>query len=256
VIRSSGTLDIACLDLESSFAAAKLELHMQPKRDRLAGFLYFLVVVTGIFSLAYVPSKVSLAASPAELLANLEGAEFLFRLGIASFALEQIVFLMLPLVLYRYFRNLNVVAATLMVLFAWIGVPLAFVALGHRLDLLAFLNEPAWTAMGDPSLRHAAVASAVSEYRNAMAMTTLFWGLWLAPFGYLVFVSGRLPRLLGVLLIAGCVGYLVDVFGSVVFPAYPESWLAPYALLPAAAGEIGTCLWLLVWGYQRPSAGQ
>ncbi|MEZ5454772.1 MAG: DUF4386 domain-containing protein [Lysobacteraceae bacterium] len=226
---------------------------MSQKRDRLAGLLYLVVVLTGIFSLAYVPSKVSLAASPDVLLTNLANSESLFRLGIASFALEQIAFLLLPLVLYGYFRDVNAMAATLMVLFAWIGVPLAFVALAHRMDLLAVLDATSVDTLADTSLQHAAVSHAVSAYRNTMAMTTVFWGLWLAPFGYLVFVSGRLPRLLGVLLVAGCAGYLIDFFGSVVFPAYPESWLASRVLLPAAVGEIGTCLWLLIRGYPRPA---
>lgn len=226
---------------------------MSQKRDRLAGMLYLVVVLTGIFSLAYVPSKVSLATSPEVLLTNLAGWESLFRLGIASFAVEQIAFLLLPLVLYGYFRDVNAMAAKLMVLFAWMGVPLAFAALSHRMDLLTLLDESTSALPVDVSLYHAAVKRAVSDYRNTMAVTTLFWGLWLAPFGYLVLQSGRVPRLLGVLLVAGCAGYLIDFFGNVVFPAYVESALASYVLLPASVGEIGTCLWLLIRGYPRSS---
>jgi len=70
------------------------------------------------------------------------------------------------------------------------------------------------------------------------------------PFGYLVFKSDMLPKLLGVLLMLGCFGYLIEVFGRILVPAYPQSMLADYATSPAALGEIGTCLWLLIFGAQ------
>ena len=46
----------------------------------------------------------------------------------------------------------------------------------------------------------------------------LFWGLWLLPFGYLVFKSGFLPKVLGILLMMGCLSYLVHFFEGVLFP--------------------------------------
>ena len=46
------------------------------------------------------------------------------------------------------------------------------------------------------------------------------WGLWLFPFGVLVFESGFYPKLLGVLLIVGCFAYLAVSLTSIVLPAY------------------------------------
>ncbi len=94
----------------------------------------------------------------------------------------------------------------------------------------------------------------LDAYRNGLLVSEIFWGLWLLPFGYLVFKSGFLPRILGILLMMGCFGYLIDFFGSALFPGYAASILASYATLPASLGEIGTCLWLLIVGMHVPKS--
>ena len=89
-------------------------------------------------------------------------------------------------------------------------------------------------------------------YGNGLLVASLFWGLWLLPFGYLVVKSGYLPKLLGILLMLGCLGYMVNVFGELLVPRYSDTPVSSYARLPASVGEIGTCLWLLLIGARRP----
>jgi hypothetical protein len=79
----------------------------------------------------------------------------------------------------------------------------------------------------------------------------VFWGLWLLPFGYLVYKSGFLPKILGILLMAGCFGYLVNFLGGFLFPQYASIGIAKFVSLPATLGEIGTCLWLLIIGLKK-----
>ena len=53
--------------------------------------------------------------------------------------------------------------------------------------------------------------------------------------------------MLGLLLLLGGVGYVLQVFGGLL-PGFANSSLSNYATLPAALGEIGSCLWLLLFG--------
>ena len=99
----------------------------------------------------------------------------------------------------------------------------------------------------------AMAAQALDAYGNGLVATRLFWGLWLLPFGWLVLKSARMPRLLGILLMLGCLGYLVDVFGALLAPGYADSMIAKYVMLPASIGEIGACLWLLLFGVRMPA---
>ena len=225
------------------------------KVGRLAGLLYLIVVVTGIFSLAYVPSHINVANDPAATANNIVMHESLFRLGIASFMVGQVAFLLLPLVLFRLFRSTNHTAAVLMLALAVASVPIALVSAGHRLDALALLTDAGFGRAFAPDQLQAMAKLSLEAYGNGLLVTRLFWGLWLLPFGYLVLKCGFLPKLLGILLMAGCLGYMVNVFGELLVPHYSDTSISNYAGLPAAVGEIGTCLWLLLVGARRPKTG-
>lgn len=83
-------------------------------------------------------------------------------------------------------------------------------------------------------------------------MTQVFFGLWLLPMGYLVYRSGMIPRVIGILLAVGCFGYLVDTFAR--FTASDlDAALSPYVVVtPAAVAEVSMMLWLLIKGVKVP----
>ena len=208
------------------------------RRDgRIAGALYLVVVATGMFCLAWVPSQ--LGTGVADAAAHIG----LFRAGIAAFMAMQVAFLLLPLALYRVLGDVDRRAATLMVALAAASVPIGLIALSHRMEALSLLDSAAQaTAAVD-----AAFAASLQRYGHGLRIASLFWGLWLLPFGWLVLRSARIPRVLGVLLMLGGIGYVVKVFGGLM-PGFADSAFARYATLPAALGEIGSCLWLLAFG--------
>ena len=45
----------------------------------------------------------------------------------------------------------------------------------------------------------------------------------------------------------GCFGYLINFTGNTLFVDYASFGIGKYAQLPATLGEIGTCLWLLIF---------
>ena len=209
------------------------------RRDgRIAGALYLVVVATGMFCLAWVPSQ--LGTGVADAAAHIG----LFRAGIAAFMAMQVAFLLLPLALYRVLGDVDRRAATLMVALAAASVPIGLIALSHRMEALSLLDS---TAAHATAAVDAAFAASLQRYGHGLRIASLFWGLWLLPFGWLVLRSARIPRVLGVLLMLGSIGYVVKVFGGLM-PGFADSAFARYATLPAALGEIGSCLWLLAFG--------
>jgi hypothetical protein len=62
-----------------------------------------------------------------------------------------------------------------------------------------------------------------------------------------------LPRVFGVLLMLGCVGYLIEEVGGLLYPGFGSTLLAQFVNLPAAAGEIGLGFWLLLRGVRQPT---
>jgi hypothetical protein len=72
-------------------------------------------------------------------------------------------------------------------------------------------------------------------------------GLWLVPFGILVWKSGFVPKVIGVLLIVGCVGYLAQCLTVFLWPR-STGIVFNYTLPLVAPGEISMVAWLLVRG--------
>lgn len=217
----------------------------QVRIARWAGALYLVVVVTGFFSQGYVPGRVAAPGNPEAWLGNIVTHEALFRAGIAAFMVEHAPFLLLPLLLFRLLGAVHRGAAVAMVTLVLAGVPMALIAVAHRLDALLLLTGPRFLPV---ETAHAMAWLAMKSYANDILVASVFWGLWLFPLGWLVLRSGMLPRILGVLLMLGGAGYLVDVFGQLLLPGYADTAFSNYVNLPAALGEVGTCLWLLLVG--------
>ena len=66
---------------------------------RIAGVLYLIVVLAGIFSLGYVPSQLHVTGDAAATVGNIVAHESLFRLGIVAGMICYVAFLLLPLVI-------------------------------------------------------------------------------------------------------------------------------------------------------------
>ncbi|HEY0586041.1 MAG TPA: DUF4386 domain-containing protein [Pseudoduganella sp.] len=219
---------------------------------RTAGLLYLIVVVAGIFALMYVPAQLKIGNDPAAALARISAQEGLFRAGIAASLVCYLAFLLLPLALYKLLRPYGGSAAAVMVALAVASVPLSFANVGHRLEVLNLISGADYLrGMALDALAQQAMLS-LKAYSKGMILNQVFWSLWLAPFGYLVYKSGILPKLLGILLMIGSAGYAVEAFGHILladFAALPGAGLLS---IPASLGEIGTCLWLCIIGAREP----
>jgi len=85
-------------------------------------------------------------------------------------------------------------------------------------------------------------------YQFGNLVAAIFFGLWLLPLGLLVFKSGFLPRLLGVLLMAGSPGYLVLFVQAFFLPGSERTpWTNPF-LAVTHLSELALMLWLLIRG--------
>jgi hypothetical protein len=220
------------------------------KVARIAGLLYLVEVVTGIFSLMYVPSRIKVRGDAVATVQHLMANEFLFRLDVIVGSMSDVVALVLPLVLYKLLSPVSKHAAVLMVAFGVVFIPIDLVATANQLDILSLLS--------DGSAQHHALSSAqlvgqvmalFDASYNKTLISELFWGLWLLPFGYLVVKSGFLPKVLGFFLMLGSLSYLVPFIVEVLCPA----WSVPgIVALPSAVGEIGIALWLAFVGVRSP----
>ena len=221
------------------------------KTARIAGLLYLTVVLTGIFHLMYVPSRLIVWDNASVTFNNILESETLFRLGIVVGIVCYTAFLILPFVLYKLLLQVHKTFAIGMVILAVISVPISLINLLNKVNVLSLIGKAQYLQVIGTDELQAQVLLYLDFYNNGMKIASLFWGLWLLPFGYLVFKSGFLPKLLGFFLMAGCFGYLTNFVGGFLIPNYGDLGISRMISLPASIGEIGICLWLLIIGVRH-----
>jgi Domain of unknown function (DUF4386) len=216
------------------------------KTARIAGTLYLVNGLTGFFGIVYVPSRLVVSGNMAATAQNILASERLFRLGIASELICAVEFIFLLWVLYRLLGGVNRTHASLMLILGLAFVPLMCLNVLNEIAALALLRGGDFlSALGQPQ-REAMAMLFLDMHRYGYVIGWIF-GPWLFFFGLLVFKSGFLPRIIGVLLIAACFGYLADSLTPLLLPSY-ASLVGRIANIPLTLGEPAIILWLLIRG--------
>ncbi len=213
-----------------------------------------LEVVTGPFSLIYVPNALFVSGNAVATANNILAHEMLFRLGIVGDLLNGLIGLFVVLALYRLFKEVDQSLAALMVILGGLMVtPLFFINAVNWIAALLLVRGGGFLSVFQKPQQDALAMLFIHLHSQVNVVNEIFWGLWLFPFGVLVMKSRFLPRLLGLWLIVGGFAYLVLSFTGLLAPQYQER-VFQYSQ-PAIVGEIAIALWLLFIGARvRPAA--
>ena len=90
-------------------------------------------------------------------------------------------------------------------------------------------------------------------YKNGFMIAQIFYGAWLFPLGYLVFKSGFLPRILGIVLMVHCAFWLMTALQFFLFPGFVAITYVSWPL--GFIAEFGLTLWLADQGRQGAETG-
>ena len=217
------------------------------KNARVAGLLYVLFSAFGVVRLLYIPSTLIVDGNPTATTNNIAAHELLFRFGMVSYLLCAAGWIVVTLALYRLLNGVNRGLAVLMVILGGLmPVPIFFMNAVNDAAALLFARGDDFLNVFDKPQREALAMLFLRLHHQGDLANEVFWGLWLLPFGLLVYKSRFLPRFLGVWLMAGCFGYLALSITGLLFPAY-ESKVFTYAQ-PLITGELAIMLWLVIKG--------
>ena len=226
-------------------------MHPVKKAARIAGAIYASMVVTGPFSLIYVPSKLIVRDNAAATAENVLAHETMFRLSIMADLVGQVIFICLAIALYRLLSGVNKTWAGLMVAFVLVSAAVGFVNTLNDIAALTLFRGADFLTVFDKPQRDALGMLFIRLHSQGIFIDEMFWGLWLFPFGLLVFRSGFLPRLIGGWLMINCFGYVALSFIALLFPPYYETAFG--LAQPVLFGELAIMLWLLIKGAKVPS---
>lgn len=228
-------------------------------KARIAGVLYLIIIVGGIFAEMFVRERLVVHRDPAATAANILAHETLFRFGFAAHLIILLCALAVLSIFYQLLKRVNKNLALLMVFFNLLSIAIESVSLlGHYAPLILLKGTSHLGAL-NPEQLHALAYLPLRVQSVGYDLALVFFGFFCIWIGYLIFKSTFLPRILGVLMAIAGLCYLINSF--VHFLA-PQHSLFPYILLPCFIAELSLCLWLLVvgvneerWKEQASAAG-
>jgi hypothetical protein len=212
------------------------------KTARIAGILYLGMMPLAIFTL-WVRASVGVPGDAAATARNVRASEDWLRVAIVTWLASQTLFIFLLLALYKLVAPVNRAHASLMVVLGLAGVPIAFLNEIFQFAALVLVSGADYLEPFGAAQRDASVMLLLRLHDHGLYIAHVFWGLWLLPLGGLVFRSGFLPQILGVLLIVAGAGYLVDFLRYVLVPDV-ELTVTQFTFI----GELLLPLWLVVRG--------
>ena len=217
---------------------------------RTGGALYLILIVLGFFA-QFTLNKAVVSGNAAATATNIMSTESLWRFGIAAEFVALLCVITLAMIYFVLLRpvsrELNLLATFLRLIgiaveaVATLNLVAALFPLGNMASLKAFTAEQLY----------ALAALAIKLHAHGYSLALLFFGACFLVHGYLIFNSGFLPKVLGILIEIAGLCYLTNSFALLVAPGLSDR-IFQAIFLPAFIGELSLCLWLLLKGVNVP----
>jgi hypothetical protein len=213
---------------------------------RLGGLLYLVLIVLGFFG-QYVLGRVIVAGDAAATAANITSMESLWRFGIGAEIIALICVVALAAIYFLLLRPVSRELNLLATFVRLVGIAIEAVATLNLVGALLPLGKAASLKAFTQEQLYALTNLAIKSHAQGYALALLFFGACFLIHGRLIFQSGFLPKVLGILIQIAGVCYLTNSFAVFLAPTL-EDRIFPIILVPAFVGEASLCLWLLVKG--------
>jgi len=223
------------------------------KTARIAGIGYLLLGIGAGYSWMfmnniYVNGNATLTAE------NIIQNEFGFIVAIIFSIIGQLGFILLILSLYQLLKKVNEKIAKIMATLVIVSIPITFTAIIIETGALVVLKRADYMNVFTIEQIHSIAMALIDLYFTGIYIVTIFWGLWLFPFGYLVYKSEFFPKFLTILLVLSGICYCIGSISSLINPAFHRQ-ITNILSIPETIGEVTMLLWLLIKGISIKKQG-
>ncbi|PYK15600.1 MAG: DUF4386 domain-containing protein [Verrucomicrobia bacterium] len=156
------------------------------------------------------------------------------------------IFICLGVALYRLLGSVSKPWAVAMLGFVLVSAAVGFLNTLNSIAAFILFRGADFLNVFEQAQRNALGMLFLRLHSQGNFINEIFWGLWLFPFGLLVFRSGFLPRIIGVWLMINCVAWLVLSPIALFALSYYDA--AFRFAQPFLFGELAIMLWLLIKG--------
>jgi hypothetical protein len=220
-------------------------INSNKKTARLAGLFFLLMVAFGLFAEIFFREKIFVSKNIVATASNILSNVFLYRIGIVSDILMSLSYLLTALILYKLLSSVNKNMAAAMVIFATAGsVLLMFNILNEFAPLYILSGNECLSAFNSSQLQSLAMLF-YNSYEHGYMIGQIFFALWVLPLGVLIYKSGFIPKVFGILFVIETIFGLMAV---IVHFLVPNGTIETTLLMPGAIAEFSFMFWLLIRG--------
>ncbi len=218
---------------------------------RIAGFLYLMYFISSIIATMFGHFAFEdIAATVNNIIAH----EWLASIGFVIGLFSALLFLLTAWALYVLLKPVDKNLALLFLLLNLGGVAVQCSSMLNLFAGLLLVGGADYLKVFQADQLKAQAMLFINLYKNGFIIAQIFFGVWLFPLGYLVFKSGFLPKILGIVLIIDGFAVLIWFFQFFLFPDF-KIILYPCWVVSFIA-EFSLTLWLLIMGVkdQKPAS--
>lgn len=214
---------------------------------RIAGFCYFIVIGTGLFSEVFVRQALRVPNDALATAHNIQANEMLFRWGFVADLINFVVGLPAILIIYFLFKRTNKLLLQLALVFVIIQTAIIAVNLLNQISPLLILSNDTYLKEFQPNQLATLSLLSLNIQTQGYAIGLVFFGFYCLIVGYVIYKSKFLPKLFGVLYAITGLCYLVNSFTMFLSKGFENPFFL-YLAIPIFIGELSFCLWLLIKG--------
>lgn len=211
---------------------------------RTVGALYLLIFFVGPFAFFMGRTGVFVPGDPAATVDNLMASETMFRLGMVAETVIVLIEIVVSAILYVLLRPVSRPLSLAAAFARFAQSILQAVNLFTAVPALVLLGGAGYLAAFEPDQLNALVQLFMDVNAFVIIIWGLIFGFHLLLLGYLVYRSGFWPRVLGILLLIGAAGYLLQSYGHLLAPQYDDI-LSTVVIVLSIPGELAFTIWLL-----------
>jgi hypothetical protein len=213
---------------------------------RIAGFLYLIIIVCGLFGEVGVRANLIVPGDATATAGNIMASASLVRLGLASDLIAFVSDVAVAVLFYVLLRPVSKTLALVAAAFRLTGTAIYGVNLLNYLAAALVLNGDGYLNALEPGQLHALALFFLEIHKHGYDLGLVFFGVHCLVLGYLLYRSEFFPRVLGVLMVLAAMGYLIGSLTLFLFPSQVDAVAPVY--VASLIGEVSLCAWLLVQG--------
>lgn len=215
---------------------------------RIAVSIFFFVCVPLSVWETGTQSGIFVAQDPVATATNLLANELAFRLTLVSHIIGTSFFTIMVMLFYKVFQPVNKHLARLMIIPIIAQFAVVFVLESVNYAALMTLKSEARLTF-DVIQQQEVSYFLLRLYRYTFGADKIVFGLFLIPFGLLVIRSGFAPKIVGILILTGGVGYIMDTSLYIILQRADYLLVQPMKLFASAMYALAF-LWFLIKGAQ------